>query len=384
MKENKLIKNFKVYQIKIKNSDEEYFSRLFLEAKWLTNHILSLDNVFDHDTKVNYVVVKTQDNNYIRELTALAAQMKQGIFYQILDNVKMLSLRKKKGLFVGRLKFKSVINSIPLSNQSFKIKGNRVKFQRKKHWFKFFGLEQLGENPDIRCATLIRKPSGIYLHICVSEEIKPKKQTVSNIGMDFGIKDHFTFNNGTKVNFNADEQIKKIRKAQQNLSRKMKGSKNSFKAKLKLQREYERLDNMKSDASNKLISALSNFKVAFQDEMISGWQKGFFGKQVNNSILGRVKSMLQKNTDNVVLGKSLPTTQTCRECGRLNKQKLSERIYRCECGYKHDRDTHSAINMLWFSGLEQACVEKESDLWRVLSGIQSKHLSMKQEAFIEI
>ena len=384
MKEDKPIKNFKVYQIKIKNSDKEYFSRLFLEAKWLANHILSLDNVFDYDTKTNYVVVKTQDDGDIRELTSLAAQMRQSICYQIQDNVKALSLKKKKGLMVGKLKFKSVVNSIPLSNQTFKIRGNRIKLQRKKRWFKVYGLEQLGENPDIRCATLIRKPSGIYLHICVNEEIKPRKQTISNIGIDFGIKDHFTFNDGTKVNFNADKQVKKIRKAHQNLSRKQKGSKNNFKAKLKLQRKYERLDNMKLDASNKLISALSNFKVVFQDEMISDWQKGFFGKQINNSILGRVKSMLQKNTDNVVLKRSLPTTQTCRECGRLNKQKLSERKYRCECGYKHDRDTHSAINMLWFSGLEQACVEKESDLWRVLSGIQSKHLSVKQEAAIDI
>lgn len=179
---------------------------------------------------------------------------------------------------------------------------------------------------------------------------------------------------------NAKEQEKRIRKANKNLSRKNKGSRNRIKAKNKLKKEYQKMNNIKKDASNKLISALKNFKIAFQDEMISNWQKGLFGKQVQHTILGRVKSMLQKNTDNLMLDRKIPTTQTCRECGRLNKHRLSERVYSCECGYSCDRDTHSARNMLWFSGLERASVEKESDLWRILSGIQSKHLSVKQVA----
>lgn len=376
----KSTKNFRVIELKLKNTDKEYFNRLFLESKWLANHILSQEDIFSFDTKTNQVIVKTPDGDEQRELSFISSQMKQQIFRKITDSIKGLSKRKMQGFKVGRLKFKSEVNSIHLSNQTFKIKGSKIKFQRNKYWFQFRGADQLPEDLDIRCGVLIRKPDGIYLHVCIAVEPQPKKQTIGNIGLDIGIKDHFTFSDGSKVSFTAKEQEKKIRKANQELSRKKKGSKNWIKAKNQLKKKYHKMNNIKKDASNKLISALSNFKIAFQDEMISGWHKGLFGKQVQYTILGRVKFMLQKNIDNLMLDRSLPTTQTCRECGRLNKHKLSERVYKCECGYSCDRDTHSAINMLWFSGLEQASVERESDLWSVLSRIQSKHLSMKQEA----
>lgn len=376
----KSIKNFKVIELKLKNTDKEYFSRLFLEAKWFANHILSQDDVFSFDTKINQVIVKTPDGESERELISLSSQMKQNIFFNIRDNINGLSVRKKKGFKVGWLKFKKEVNSIPLSNQTFIINGNKVKFQKNRSFFRVRGIDQLPENPDIRCGVLVRKQDGIYIHICIVVDQDLKKQTIGNIGLDIGIKDHFTFSDGSKVSFSAKEQEKKIKKSNQSLSRKKKGSKNWIKAKNQIKKKYQKMNNIKKDASNKLISALSNFKVAFQDEMISVWQKGLFGKQVQHTILGRVKSMLQKNTDNLMLDRSFPTTQTCRECGRLNKHKLSERVYKCDCGYSCDRDTHSAINMLWFSGLEQASVERELDLWRVLSGIQSKHLSVKQEA----
>ena len=43
--------------------------------------------------------------------------------------------------------------------------------------------------------------------------------------------------------------------------------------------------------------------------------------------------------------KYAPTTQICRKCLKLNKHSLSVRTYTCECGYKMDRDTHSALNI---------------------------------------
>lgn len=197
----KSIRNFKVIELKLKNTDKEYFNRLFLEAKWLSNHILSQDDLFSFDTKVSKVIVKTPEGESERELTSLSSQMKQTVFFNIRDNIKGLSARKKKGFKVGKLKFKEEVNSIPLSNQTFTIKGNKVKFQKNKSWFNFRGSDQLPENPDIRCGVLVRKPDGICLHVCIAVETKPKKQTVGNIGLDIGIKDHFVFSEGSKVSF---------------------------------------------------------------------------------------------------------------------------------------------------------------------------------------
>ena len=94
--------------------------------------------------------------------------------------------------------------------------------------------------------------------------------------------------------------------------------------------------------------------------------------------MGRVKSGLGR-ADNSKLGKTVPTTKMCPCCGVLNNLSLEDRIYNCACEYSKDRDTHSANNMILF-GSERANVEKESDLYKILSGIECKHLSMKQEA----
>lgn len=372
--------NFKTYELKLNTRKSKYFCDLFREAKWLTNDAIGAENIFNYDTKASKVSVKLKDSTEVRELKSLSAQMKQSIVYRLRDGIKALAQKKKKGVRIGRLKFKREINSIPLSNQVFRIKENKIKFQKNKQWFRIHGVEQLGESPNIRCAQLIRKPSGIYLHVTIAVPRKDEITAISDIGIDFGIKDTLTFSDGTKVKFSTDDQLKKIRKTHRNFSRKKKGSKNRYKAQKQLQKQYEKLNNIKKDSVNKLISALKHFRIVFQDEMISNWQRGLFGKQVQESILGRVKVALKKNTTNLEITRSAATTKTCFSCDKVNDIKLSDRVYHCDCGYREDRDIHSARNMLKFCGLEQTAVERESDLRLMLQDIQSKHLVMKQEA----
>lgn len=231
---------------------------------------------------------------------------------------------------------------------------------------------------DIRKADLVRKPSGVYLHVCLRVPTEPKPEPKGAIGLDMGIADALVFSDGTTINYSADDT--KLRKLHKELSRKKKGSNNWYKARHQLRREYERLDNRKADAVNKLIHSLKVYNVVFQDEMISGWQKGWFGKQVHRSILGRLKSALQHNPDNLMLSKSLPTTQLCPECSTLNRMSLEARTYKCDCGYTQNRDVHAAKNMLIFAGQELAPVERVEDVFRALSSIQNAHLSVKQEA----
>lgn len=55
-----------------------------------------------------------------------------------------------------------------------------------------------------------------------------------------------------------------------------------------------------------------------------------------------------------MLNKSLRTTKTCVLCKKINTVKLSDRIYECSCGYKNNRDCHSAYNMMVLSGNKEA------------------------------
>ena len=47
-----------------------------------------------------------------------------------------------------------------------------------------------------------------------------------------------------------------------------------------------------------------------------------------------------------IVDKYIPTTQLCPQCFKLNKIGLNQREYSCSCGYKKDRDIHSAFNIL--------------------------------------
>ncbi len=105
----------KTYEVKIdkshaNNTTLEHLNRLFLEAKWFYNHILS--NVFDADYKTTQIPVKVKDEFEIRSIEDLSSQMRQGIIDRTIDNIRGLSKRKMNGGKIGKLKYKSVVKSI--------------------------------------------------------------------------------------------------------------------------------------------------------------------------------------------------------------------------------------------------------------------------------
>lgn len=88
-------------------------------------------------------------------------------------------------------------------------------------------------------------------------------------------------------------------------------------------------------------------RIYMQDENIAGWHKGLFGKQVQHSCLGTIKSKLMSLPNVVVLDRFIPTTKLCPRCHSIkNDMTLTDRTYVCSCGYKEDRDIHSAKNMI--------------------------------------
>ncbi len=320
---------FKTYHLKIKNTDTSYFSRLFAEAKWYYNTIVSSSDIFKFDTRVKtaYLTPETSE-----ETKYLSSQMRQELKKRVISNLKGLSVRKKKGARVGKLKCRKFVNSIPLKNQTLKILGNRVSLQGYKNSFRVFGLDQLPENYKLQSASLLRNAKGIYLDLSVEIENQPISRGEKQIiGADFGIKDALTFQCGTTLNFDSAETLNRLKKAHKELSRKRKGSRNRRRAKWKLARIYQTLNNQKQDAANKILNKLEKFKVCFQDEMLHGWHR-LFGRKIQKGILGRVKEGLSSNPENLKILCSAPTTQLCPDCRRRNKLSLNERVYRCECG----------------------------------------------------
>jgi len=352
----------KTYEVKVDKSSLskeklEHLSRLFLEAKWWYNHILSQEDVFKIDCKVRKVKVMNKDKQFEeRQLIKLSCSMKQMLHKIIISNIKSLSKNKKNKRKVGRLKFKSVLTCIPVRSY---INNSFIRIERLKKHFKVNGLEQISKDCEITTTNLLRLHSDYYFHITTFQNKKEQVKTRQYIGIDLGIKDSLSFSNGVKIDVNIKES-KNIKKTQQQLSKKQKHSRNRFKTKLKLQKAYEKRDNQKKDITNKIVSYLNTDfdHICVQNDNISVWQR-LYGKKINSSIIGRTLSKLKLLPKTIIVDRFFPSTQLCPYCNCKTKLCLSERVFKCSnCGFEEDRDTKSA-KIIELEGLKSKKIPME-------------------------
>ena len=302
-----------------------------------------------------------------RTLEVLPASMKQKLVSRVKDSLSSLKARKDKGYKVGRLDYAKEVTSIPLKQYGADyaiLSDNKVRIS-KVGCVNVRGLDQFSQDAEWSTASIIKKANDYYLHITVyvNKVIDNSWVDLPIVGLDFGIKDHITTSDGLKFNsiVTVTERIKNL---QRKLARQVEGSNNYIKTVMKIRAAYNELSNLKDDAANKIVHYLLTHysNIIIQDENIKGWHSGLFGKQVQYSILGRVKAKLVNNPRVIVLHRSVPTTQYCPDCGALNKHSLEKRVYSCPCGYSMDRDIHAAMNMinLYFKNSDNSNVVKKS------------------------
>ena len=393
-KEARKDKEIKIYKLKVDRSHlskqrYQHLKMLFVEAKWIYNYMLANECIFDYDYKNKEIQVKNKDGNIEdRKLQYLSAQMRQAYVDKVRKNIYNLSKAKKKGRKVGKLKFKSEVNCTPLKQYGATyriVSKNRVKIQGIKIPIRVRGIQQLGdyENADIANAQLIKVIDDFYIHVTVYEEPKEHIETGKRVGLDLGIKDSVVTSDGVKYGVKIPES-NALKRRQRELAKKQKGSRNRFKAKKKLNKEYNRIKNQKNDKANKIINSLSTEYdfIAFQDENIKAWHSGLFGKSVQISVLGRIKSGLKRKPETAYMVDQLfPSTKLCPKCGKVKEGiTLADRIFWCECGYIEDRDTKAAKTIL-LEALDKTGMERISSKLVESVLATSKNVStVKQEA----
>ena len=353
----------KVFQLKVdishlNKSECETLKMFFVEAKWIYNHILSTEKPFDYDYKNNKVLVLNKNREIEERIVKyLPAKSKQDVLKTLQSNIRGLSSRKNHGGKVGKLKYKSEYNSIDLSQYgvTHKITGrNRIKINGLKRPLIVRGLDQIRPDYEIANAKLIKKPSGYYINLTCYLDIKPSQLNNSSdlkpsIGIDMGIKTSITTSKGEKYDISIQESGH-LKGLQRKFARQVKGSKNRYKTLQKIKKEYEYIANQRKDKANKIVSSLlrTHQIVCMQDENIKGWHKGLFGKQVQNSALGNIKSKLSLSRQVIIVDRFFPSTKKCYRCGNSYNIELNERVYKCPvCGLIEDRDIKSAKSILY-------------------------------------
>lgn len=345
-----------VFRLKLQNlsrKKEEILERAFLEAKWLYNWLVSdLERLNMPANKVDTVEVKVEDVFEERRLVVLGSQIKQEIADRLRDNFRALVKLKENGHEVGRLKPKRFVNSIPLKQYgitySLDFARNRVRIQ-KLGSFRVLGPHQIPPDAEIANAVLVRKPSGYYLHVTCylpREYFCYPYKLGEAVGGDFGVETKITLSNGIKIDFEVRE-TPRLKRLQRRLARAKKGSRNRGKVRLLLRREYEKLNNRRRDAQNKVLAFLRLYgKVVFQDDCVKGWA-ALFGRQVHSSGIGGMIARLRNSLETPIpVERAEPTTGECYACGKRHGLSLSDRVIRCSCSWTCDRDLNAALVIL--------------------------------------
>ena len=178
------------------------------------------------------------------------------------------------------------------------------------------------------------------------------------IGIDLGIKDFIITSEGeTFENIKIKRNnTKKLVKLNQELSRKQKGSKNKNKARIKLAKQHEKLNNIKENYLHKVSNQLLNENqvIVMENLNVSGMMKNHnLSKSIQELSLYHFKEMLRYKSkwtdrDIVEVDRFFPSSKLCSNCGYKNVNlTLKDREWICpDCGTTHNRDINAAVNIL--------------------------------------
>ena len=226
----------------------------------------------------------------------------------------------------------------------------------------------------IKSGTVSCKAGRYYVSVLIDVPDTEKiRLNDFGLGIDLGVKEFAVISNGViKKNINKTAKLKKLEKKlkrnQRCLSRKyedlkkrnnkMKGEatrQNIQKQVLKVQKLHYRIDNIRTDYINKTIAEIVKTKpsyITIEDLNVKGMMKNrHLSKAVASQKFYEFRTKLEKQCKESgielrVVDRFYPSSKLCHCCGFIKKDlKLSDRIYKCDCGYKCDRDFNASLNL---------------------------------------
>lgn len=301
-----------------------------------------------------------------------------------------------KNFFAGRAKYpkfrkKGLHDRFSLTNDQFSVDGSRIRIPN-LGWVRM--RETLRFTCKIMSATVSRVADRWFVSITVDTPDSPplpKAENQGAVGVDLGVSALATLSTGERIAGPKAHKalLSRLQRLSRSLSRKVKGSENRKKAKLKLAKLHARIGGIRKDALHQLTTDLTRrfHTISIEDLNVRGMLKNrHLSRAVADMGLFEFRRQLQYKAARrggmvVVAERWYPSSKTCSGCGhKLETLPLSVREWSCPaCGLIHDRDVNAAINLknLAVSSTVSACGEEGSGLGRKL---KTKPASAKQES----
>ncbi|MDK0931996.1 transposase, partial [Clostridium perfringens] len=263
----------------------------------------------------------------------------------------------------------------PKNNKTdWTLERHKVKIQT-LGWVRLKEFGYIPVNSIVKSGTVSQKADKYYVSILVEEDDKKVyKSTNEGLGIDLGVKEFVVCSNGIKFkNINKTSTVKKVEKKlkreQRKLSRKYESlkirnknlkegratSQNIQKQLVKVQKLHQRLTNIRTDYINKIVSSIIKQKpsyITIEDLAVSNLMKN---KHLSKAIASqkffefKTKLMFKCKENHIelrIVDRFYPSSKTCSSCGKVKKDlKLSDRVYKCDCGLTIDRDLNASINL---------------------------------------
>src|SRR5690606_22794946 len=188
-----------------------------------------------------------------------------------------------------------------------------------------------------------------------AEQDETLPETTSDVGIDLGLTHFAVLSDGSKVTAPKflRRAARKLRKLQQALARKAKGSNRRKKAVVKVARAHARVADTRRDWLHKLSTTVvrENQAVYVEDLCVKGLARTRLAKSVHDAGWSMFTAMLEYKAARygrafVKVDRFFPSTRMCSDCGAVGeKLPLNTRSWTCPCGSVHDRDVNAARNI---------------------------------------
>ncbi|MFB7569482.1 RNA-guided endonuclease InsQ/TnpB family protein [Streptomyces sp. NPDC056165] len=306
---------------------------------------------------------KTEELAYLADVSSVPLQ--QALRHLQTAFTHFFGKRAKYPRFKSKKKSRK---SAEYTTSAFRFRDGKLTLAKMAEPLDIVWSRPLPEGAEPSTVTVSQDAAGRWFVSMLVEDqtVKPLPAAGAAVGVDAGLDHLLTLSTGEKVANPRHERRDRARlaRAQRELSRKVKGSANRAKARLKVARIHTRIADRRRDGLHKLTTRLvrENQTIVIEDLTVRNLLKnGRLARAISDASWTELRSMLEYKAqwygrEVIAVDRWFPSSRLCSNCGTLqSRMPLHVRSWTCDCGTTHDRDVNAAKNLLAAGLAVSAC-----------------------------